>query len=117
LPTHDGHYILVGHQVVSCSDLMTWARWFETADRCVAYTEQDEVRVSTVFLGLDHNYRDEGPPVLFETIVFTGHDSWVDEQMERYSTWDEAVEGHRNMVAKIFKPTPILTLPTTEKSE
>ena len=28
--------------------------------------------VSTVFLGMDHNWRREGPPILFETMVFGG---------------------------------------------
>jgi hypothetical protein len=31
--------------------------------------------------------------------------------MERYATWDEAEAGHARWVAKVFKPTPILTLP------
>jgi hypothetical protein len=104
------YYILVGEQVVSCSDLMTWAKWFETHDRQVRDTQRDDVRVSTVFLGLDHNHSLHGPPVLFETMVFINGSGG---DMERYCTWDEAVEGHERMVAQIFKPTPILTLPTT----
>jgi hypothetical protein len=107
------HYILAGHQVVSCSDFLTWARWFETADRCVKLTIQGDVRVSTVFLGLDHGWDDKGPPVVFETMVFIGD---RDEDMERYCTWDEAEAGHARWVAKVFKPTPILKLPTTEKA-
>jgi hypothetical protein len=103
-----GHYILVGHQVVSCSDLLTWARWFESADRHVKLTEQGDVSVSTVFLGLDHGFRDEGPPIVFETMVFVGHSS---EDCERYSTWEEAEEGHARWVAQVFKPTPIVKLP------
>ena len=106
------YYILVGKQVVSCSDLMTWGEWFETHDRQVAYTEQDEVRVSTVFLGIDMGFGD-GPPVLFETMVFRGHDDWREEGCERYCTWDEAEAGHKRWVMQVFKATPILALPTT----
>lgn len=68
---------------------------------------QGDVRVSTVFLGLDHRFGD-GPPLLFETMAFVGHD---DVGMERYSTWQEAEEGHARWVAKIFKATPTLALP------
>ena len=50
-----------------------------------------DITVSTVFLMLDHSHAD-GPPILFETMIFGGeHDMYQD----RYSTWDEAVEGHQ----------------------
>ena len=107
------YYILVGRQVISCSDLLTWAHWFESADRCVKLTEQGDVRVSTVFLGLDHGFRDR-PPIVFETMVFVGHS---DEGCERYSTWEEAEEGHDRWVAQVFKPRPILALPNGESTD
>jgi hypothetical protein len=108
-------YILVGHQVVSCSDLLTWAHWFETADRHVKLTEQGDVMVSTVFLGLDHGYLggDDRLPVVFETMVFQGGHG---DDQERYCTWDEAEAGHARWVAKVFKATPILKLPLSEKA-
>ena len=90
-------YILDGHNPVPCDDLIEWARWFETANRHVAKTKVNkEVTISTVFLGLDHNFG-EGCPALFETMVFGGK---LDEQMERYATWDEAEKGHRKWVEK-----------------
>jgi hypothetical protein len=53
--------------------LMTWATWFETAVRQVLRETigHEGGTVSTVFLGLDHNYG-SGPPVLWETMVFGG---------------------------------------------
>lgn len=55
-------------------------------------------RVSTVFLSLDHNWGD-GPPILFETMIFGGeHDGY----QERYRTWEEAEEGHEIALAKYF---------------
>jgi hypothetical protein len=108
-----GKYILNGHEPVEEPDLFKWGMWMETADRQVRDTFRDDVRVSTVFLGLDHSFWD-GPPILFETMVFINGSG---DEMERYSTWDEAVRGHENMVNKIFKATPILALPTTEKSK
>ena len=103
-----GKYILDGHEAVECPDLTKWAEWMEHADRHVRDTFRDEVRVSTVFLGLDHSFSDDAPPVLFETMVFINGSGG---EMERYSTWDEAEEGHQNMVDKVFKATPILALP------
>jgi hypothetical protein len=102
-------YILVGHEPVAEPDLIRWAIWFEAADRHVKLTEQGDVRVSTVFLGLDHNFGDLfGHPILFETVAFVGHERVA---QERYRTWAEAEAGHDRMVAEVFKPTPILTLP------
>ena len=106
----DRMYKLDGHKVVRCENLLEWAHWFETADRCVKLTVQGDVWVSTVFLGLDHGWG-EGPPVVFETMVFNPGSS----DMERYCTWEEAEEGHDRMVMQVFKPTSILALPEVEK--
>ncbi len=90
------HYILDGHKAIK-ADLMTWARWFEKAgaDRIVAKTDIAHVNVSTVFLGLDHQYG-EGPPHIFETMIFGGpEDGWT----ERCETWEQAEEMHRRAIA------------------
>ena len=57
----------------------------------VALTERDDIRVSTVYLGLNHAW-DDGPPLIFETMIFGGPH---DEQQWRYSTEAEAIEGHQ----------------------
>jgi hypothetical protein len=104
-----GRYILDEHnQPVEEPDLIRWAMWMESADRHVRDSFQGDVRVSTVFLGLDHSFRDTGPPILFETMVFLEHDGI---EQERYSTWAEAEEGHARWVAQVFKATPVLALP------
>jgi hypothetical protein len=111
LPNNEtGKFILVGHEAVEEPDLFKWAEWMGNADRHVRDTFRDDVRVSTVFLGLDHNHFGDGPPLLFETMVFINGRG--DEQ-ERYSTWAEAEAGHQNFINKIFKATPILALPET----
>ena len=85
-------YVLRGCIPVEEPDRDKWARFMERAGaRRVAYTAAGEVSVSTVFLGLDHNLSYQGPPLLFETMVFGGPS---DEAMCRYSTWSEAVAGH-----------------------
>ena len=107
----DRMYKLDGHKVVRCENPLEWAHWFETADRCVKLTVQGDVWVSTVFLGLDQRWSEEGPPVVFETMAFTPGSG----DQEQYCTWEEAEEGHDRMVMQIFKPTPILALPEVEK--
>lgn len=53
-------------------------------------------RVSTVFLGLDHQYGD-GPPLVFETMIFPAG-SWSEVYCERYSTWAQAEAGHAKAI-------------------
>ena len=88
------HYILEGKEAKSV-DLMVWASWFETADRHVAKTDiADDVKVSTVFLGLDHSFGGDHP-LLFETMIFGGEH---DEYCDRYVTWKQAEAGHEKAV-------------------
>ena len=66
----------------------------------IRYTEIPEtgVCVSTVWLGLDHQFGD-GPPLIFETMVFGLPDEM--EIMERYSTEEQAIEGHWQVVQSL----------------
>jgi len=85
-----------GRPLFLCEDVMVWGEWFETASRVVARTVIGEVCISTIFLGLDHNWEPDGPPILWETIIFGGpHDQYED----RYSTLEDAVAGHARVVA------------------
>ncbi len=92
-----GKFILEGKIPKAVEDIFEWGEWFEHADRRVAETSlPNEVRVSTVFLGLDHNF-EEGKPILFETMIFGGKQ---DQYQERYHTWEEAEAGHEQAVSK-----------------
>jgi len=51
-------------------DIAKWGRWRATHDCQVARSEIGDITVSTVFLGLDHRHFGDGPPVLWETMVF-----------------------------------------------
>jgi len=87
-------YKLDGHDVIEVS----MAEWRHDPEHSrVAKTEIDEVMVSTVFLGVNHNLA-FGKPHLFETMVFGGE---MDGEMQRYSTWDEALAGHEQIVAAV----------------
>ena len=60
----------------------------------VGQTVVGEAHISTVFLGMDHNFL--GPtPKIFETMILGGR---YDEWQWRYATWDEAVAGHEYAV-------------------
>ena len=54
---------------------------------------------STVWVGLDHDVLETGSPVIFETLIFSD-DEVLDGMMERYSTLEDAKEGHERMVEK-----------------
>jgi len=90
-------------------DVLTWGRWMEAADtyrlRTIAKDRDegpgaDPVEVSTVFLGLDHNYRGSGPPVLWETLVFGGP---LDGTQRRYDSRDAALRGHQAICRLVRK--------------
>ncbi len=92
-----GLYTLNGHTPVLCTDTVTWARWFEAADRQVARAQVGDATVSTVFLGINYNYGNQSP-ALFETMVFDGQ---YDGEMMRCATWEQAEKQHTDMVYKI----------------
>lgn len=94
----NGLYILVDRVPVEIEDTIEWGRWLQAADRVVKQDKWGDVMVSTVFLGMDHQYG-TGRPLLFETMVF-GLDS---DYQRRYSTWEEAERGHREVLRKVLK--------------
>lgn len=78
---------------------LAWAKDFENRkDRRIGLDKVNGYRISTVWLGLDHSFMN-GKPLIFETMVFKG-DSYAELDMERYSTEQEAKEGHLRMVEK-----------------
>ena len=75
------------------------ARMFRVPEaRRVARDTIGDVSVSTVFLVIDHNFSGDGPPHLFETMVFGGA---LDEECERCATWAEAEAQHKAMVQRV----------------
>ena len=63
------------------------------------------VWISTVLLGLDHGFGSSIRPIIFETMVFPP-DDMGELDMDRYSTKEEAQEGHQRMVTKWTGWTP-----------
>ena len=98
------NYILKDKEVVEVG-IDEWSEWLHrdfALTRLIAKTSlglstpNPGIEVSTVFLQCDHNFG-SGPPILFETMVFNGD---KEDEMERYSTYDQAIEGHKRIVAK-----------------
>lgn len=75
------YYKLDGKIPIRCNNI-EWSNLFERSNRIVAKTKKNDIVVSTVFLGIDHQYNN-GPPILFETLIFGGE---YNEDQWRYST-------------------------------
>ena len=96
------HYVLdKDNNPVIEPDLIRWAMKFEKMDRRVAFNvvgDKETSEISTVFLGLDHSMDNEGPPLIYETMIFGGE---YDGTCERYSTKEEAVSRHYHWFDKL----------------
>jgi hypothetical protein len=78
------NYILDENRNPVMADLDTWCKWIEKAERHVGDEKVGPYRISTVFLGLDHNYHDYGQPILWETMIFRSPADENDE-LDQYS--------------------------------
>ncbi len=98
----DSHkYILIDKKVVEEPDLYKWGAWMED-NREFLHVGDDSsngYRISTIFLGLNHQYG-EGPPLLYETMIFKNGD-WQHLYCDRYSTWEEAETGHKEVLERV----------------
>lgn len=95
--SYGSNYFLNDDKTYRLCTLREWVKQFELIDnRRVGYDYINECEVSTVWLGIDHNYIYNGPPILFETMVFL--DGISNIYQERYSTWQEAEEGHQRAI-------------------
>jgi len=53
--------------------------------------------VSTIFMGVDHNFAENGPPILWETVPRIRH-KWLSELRHRYTSRRAAIQGHIDIV-------------------
>lgn len=68
------------------------------------------VRVSTVWLGLNHSYRSSDPPLIFETMVIDDQDEEAAGDLWRYSTEQEAFDGHVSVVNAFLERLPFVSI-------
>lgn len=117
---YDGWYIIENRvPIPMASALISFYTWRDEQPEStwvVGKFRFLNTKVSTVFLGFDHNYYSyclqgvedeftvppEHRPILFETLIFGGP---LDGQGERYYTWEEARLGHLKWCAKAIFPT------------
>lgn len=99
-------FILDENKNVIPATLYEWGEWLENPKnihlRIIKQDVVNDMQISTVFIGLDHGYpefhegKDLYKPLIFETMVFKGRSEI--RCCDRYSTWDEAKEGHLKAV-------------------
>lgn len=95
-------YILDNNNKPVFSTALESSEWMENNPnrKVVKQDTVDDIRVSTVFLGLDHAWLKEQPPVLWETMIFGGEH---DQYQERYTSHKDALEGHEKALTLITK--------------
>jgi len=105
-----GHYDRNGQRI----GLFEWAQLHQLPGylRVASTTLPNGVHVSTVWLGIDHSFDGEGPPIIFETMAFEPEvevspyfsrpyhpDLGI---QRRYATEEEALRGHAEVVAELL---------------
>lgn len=97
-----GTYLLNDDKTYTPCPTLEWAKqcdeMLKNGTKHVADEIVDNKRISTIWMGLDHQYRENAPPLLFETMIFDHANGYRDIYMTRYSTWQEAEAGHAKAV-------------------
>lgn len=96
----DRYILNANGEPVEEPDLIKWGRWLQKADRKIAEHDIGDCHVSTVFMGLNHQYG-PGPPLVFETMVFGPDDHPLNQEMARYATRGQALSGHHMMCDRV----------------
>jgi hypothetical protein len=109
----DRYILSESGEPVLCNDDMEWTVNFEVANRRVAETTVGNLWISTVFLGLDHNWHG-GPPILWETMVFcnSDEDHPLHQWMNRCSgSREQAIAMHERCVTSVKEWCALDTFP------
>ena len=109
-----GLYILDDdHSILPAKSLVEWSQFMADTDRRVAESTIGPWEVSTIFLGMDHNFdKKSSTPLLFETKVSRNRPieegelyiidaSGREDIQEHCSTWSQAEAQHQLIVAKV----------------
>lgn len=102
------HYIFdekslkaIPFDVSSKEELIRWAELLELQKGSGVGTLKTRIQkheVSTVFLFINHAFIDGAEPLLFETMIFPQKEGTDIDIQWRYSTWEEAQEGHEKAI-------------------
>ena len=92
--------ILDKNKNVIDANIKEWGEFLaDKKDKIVEQTELEDKWVSTVFLGIDHGFGENH--LWFETMVFPlkeGTRFYTDMYCDRYETYQEAKQGHAEVV-------------------
>lgn len=85
------------------TDLMEWATLLNDPEyKRVAWDELPAGgHLSTVWMGIDHEFFGRGPPIIFETMAFPVEQYDI---QERYATLEDARAGHARILAELKAP-------------
>jgi len=70
-----------------------WRTFFDSPMRRIGDTYINDIRISTIFIGLDNN--------IFETIVFYNDEEGTEDVETRYGTYIKALVGHNDICNSI----------------
>ena len=102
--------ILDSGSVILCSDRSEWVAWMKEAhsagNHVIAEDSIEGFQVSTIFLGINFNLGEPGPPLWFETAAFRRTiDGNLGAQIQceafQYSTATDAFAGHVVVCQKV----------------
>jgi hypothetical protein len=99
------HWILDDKGRPVSVDLFTWAEWFGTGERIIAQETIAQNWISTIFLGIDHNFGRFGPPVLWETMTFGA--KLNNDMLRCAGTKEQAEAMHEEMVKAVCKASGV----------
>ena len=94
-------YILDENNKPVRSTIIQYGEWLEENPERKAVKQEHigDVRISTVFLGLDYAWHSD-IPLLWETMIFKGEH---DQYMDRYTSYEDALEGHQTALNLVNK--------------
>jgi len=94
--------------ITELHNIDVWSKWYDEFVGSGKHVIRNDVikhyncdiTVSTVFLGLDHNFNNvHEEPILFETMVFGGE---LNEEQWRWMTKEKAKAGHNLVVQMVL---------------
>ena len=73
---------------------------FDRETRFDLKTQVGDYEISTVDLGINHQFDDDLPPLYYETMIFNceQEENQFEYYQERYSTKEEAIVGHEKAI-------------------
>jgi hypothetical protein len=102
------YYLLTKDKKIKKVEIEEWMNFFEDVKNRQLFKDtfkrkgsKEDVLVSTVFLGINHNFMG-GKPLLFETMVFNS-ETELDGEPFRYETFKQAEKGHYKILEKLKK--------------